>query len=180
MFRRKLLATAMSVALLLTATAVQAAPPSSATLTAEWTSGAPGDMTFEEGSITVSETPDGVVVLSFDVTRTIECLGTEGAATIERWQATDAPASLSVKNNLASATATATVTGGFSVITNCPGVTPGTGDVGAVTIEATATARTARERTQDGVRILTRSVDVAIVAGSLIRQAPGEIERLIG
>jgi len=180
MFRRKMLATAMSVSILLTATAVQAAPPTTATLTAEWTSGAPGGPVFEERSITVTETPDGVVSLSFDITRTLECLGTEGASTTERWQATAVPASLSVKNNLSAASAAATVTGGFSVTGNCPGVNAVSGDVGLVTIETVATSRTMRERTADGVRILTRSVDVAFNAGSFRVQGPGELEKRIG
>lgn len=177
MSRRTLLAAAMSVAIVLTTTAVQAAPPTTASLTAGWTSGAPGDMVFERGSITVTEALNGDVTLSFDVTRIVACLG--GAAT-ERWQATDAPASLSIKNNLASASAVATVTGGFSLTSNCLGVGPAAGDVGLVTIETVATARTLRERTADGVRILTRSVDVAIVAGSLSRQGSGGIQKIIG
>ena len=177
MFRRKLLAAAMSMAILLTATAVQAAPPTTATLTAEWTSGTPADMVFEVGSITVTEALNGDVTLSFDITRTVVCLD---GVTTERWQATDAPASLSIKNNLSSATAVATVVGGFSIASTCDDVISRVGDVGLVTIDTVATARTLRERTADGVRILTRSVDVAIVAGSLIRQAPGEIEKLIG
>jgi hypothetical protein len=180
MFRRKLLAAAMSMAILLTTTAVQAAPPTTASLTSAWTSGAPGGMVFEVGSITVTEALDGVVLLSFVITRTTACLGVVGASTTELWQATDAPASLSIKNNLSSATAVATVTGGFSVTSDCPGVAPDGGDVGLVTIDTVATARTVRERTADGVRILTRSVDVAIVAGSLIREAPGEIQKTIG
>jgi hypothetical protein len=180
MFRRKLLAAAMSMAILLTATAVQAAPPTTATLTAEWTSGTPVDMVFEEGSITVTEALNGDVTLSFVITRTIVCTGDPTASTIERWQATDAPASWSIKNNLASASAEATVTGGFSVTSSCPGVIEVAGDVGLVTIDTLATDRTVRERTADGIRILTRSVDVAIVAGSLIRQAPGEIQKAIG
>ncbi|HUP17748.1 MAG TPA: hypothetical protein VM848_17090 [Acidimicrobiia bacterium] len=180
MFRRKLLAAAMSVAILLTTTAVQAAPATTATLTAEWTSGAEGDISVEVGSVTVTQAVNGDVTLSFDVTRTIACLGVAGASTREVWQAIDAPASLAVKNNLSSATATATVTGGFSVTSNCPGVILDSGDVGLIIIEAVATARTVRERTADGIRILTRSVDVAIVAGSLIRQAPGALEKSIG
>ena len=178
MFRRKLFAAAMSVAILLTTTAVQAAPSATTSLTSTWTT--PGDMIVEVGSVTVTETPDGVVSLSFDIMRTIQCLGTAGASTTEHWQAADVPASWSIKNNLSSASAAATVAGGFSVTSNCPGVEPVSGNVGLVTIDTLATARTMRERTADGVRILTRSVDVAIVAGSLSRQAPGEIQKTIG
>ena len=179
MFRRRMLAAAMSVAILFTTTAVQAAPQSTVTFTAEWTSGAAGDLVFENGSITVTETPDGVVSLSFDISRTTQCLGTENASTTERWQATGVPASLSTKNNLSSATAVATVTGGFSITSSCFDVVPA-GDVGLVTVETVATARTLRERTADGARILTRSVEVAIVGGSVERRAPGEIQKTIG
>jgi hypothetical protein len=180
MFRRKLFATAISVTILLTATAVQAAPSTTVSLTTGWTSGVAGDMVVEVGSVTVTETPDGAVSLSFVVTRTIACPDLEGAWTTERWQATDAPATLSIKNNLASASAVATVIGGLSVTSDCPGVGQVTGNVGLVTIDALATDRTVRERTADGVRTLTRSVDVTVVAGSLIRQAPGEAQKIIG
>lgn len=180
MFRRKLLAAASSVAILLISTAVQAAPSTTVSLTTGWTSGAAGDMVVEVGSVTVTETPDGVVSLSFVVTRTIACTDLAGAATTERWEATDAPASLSIKNNLASASVVATVTGGFSVTSDCPGVTEVGRDVGPVTIEAVAVDRTVRDRTADGVRTLTRSVDVTVMAGSLTRQSPGELQKTIG
>ena len=179
MFRRKLLAAAMSVAILLMSTAAQAAPTTSTSLTTGWTSGASGDMVVEVGSVTVTQTPDGDVTLSFVINRTIVCPDVPTALTTERWEAT-APASLSIKNNLSSASAAATVTGGYSVTSNCPDVIEVSGDVGLITIETVANARTVRERTADGVRILTRSVDFAIVAGSLERQAPGEIQKVIG
>ena len=140
----------------------------------------PGDMVVEVGSLTVTEALDGVVSLSFDRTRTIECLSLEGASTIERWETTDVPASLSIKNNLASASAVATVTGGFSVTSDCPGVIEDGGDVGLVTVDTVAAARTVRERTADGVRILTRRVGLAILAGSRSHQAPGKIQKSIG
>ena len=44
------------------------------------------------------------MTLSFDMSRTVACLAVPGASTTERWQATNAPATLSVKNNLSSAT----------------------------------------------------------------------------
>jgi hypothetical protein len=75
MFRRKLLAAASSVAILLISTAVQAAPSTSVSLSSAWTSGEAGDMVEEVGSITVTEAPDGVVSLSFVITRTIVCTG---------------------------------------------------------------------------------------------------------
>jgi hypothetical protein len=87
---------------------------------------------------------------------------------------------LSIKNNLSSARAVATIPGGFSLTSTCPGVEAGGGDIGLVAIDMVATAKTVRERTAEGVRILTRSVDVAITAGSLSRQAPGEIEKRTG
>lgn len=180
MFRRRMLAAASSVTILLISTAVQAAPSATVSLTTGWTSGVAGDMVVEVGSVSLTETPDGVVSLSLVVTRTIACPELEGASTTERWEATDAPASLSTKNNLASASAVATVTGGFSVTSDCPGVTETGGNVGVVTIEILATDRTVRDRTADGVRTLTRNVAVTVRAGSLARQAPGELEKVIG
>ena len=180
MFRRRMLAAAGSVAILLISTAVQAAPSTTVRLTTGWTSGVAGDMVVEVGSVSVTETPDGVVSLSLVVTRTIACPDLEGTSTIERWEAADAPASLSIKNNLASASAVATVTSGFSVTSDCTGVTETSQNVGIVTIETSATGRTVRDRAADGVRILTRKVDVTVVAGSLIRQAPGQLEKVIG
>lgn len=180
MFGRKLFASATAVMLVLTATAVQAAPPATTNLTASWSSGAPGASIVSLGQITVTEAPDGTVTLSFDISFTVACEGLAGAATTTRWQATDAPASLSVRNNLALATATANVAGGFSVTSTCPGVTEVTGDVGLVTIDAVATNRTLRERTADGVRILTRSISAAHQVGSWSAVATGEIEKRIG
>jgi hypothetical protein len=180
MFGRKLLASATAVVLVLTATAVQAAPPATTNLTASWSSGAPGDMIVDVGQITVTEAPNGTVTLSFDITHTVACLALPGASTTERWQATNVPAALSVKNNLSSATATANVVGGFSVTSTCPGVIDATGNVGAVAIDAVATNRTLRERTLDRVRILTRTVDAAVQVGSWSSMTTGELEKRIG
>ena len=180
MFGRKLLASSALVMLLLTATAVQAAPQVTTTFIARWSSGSPGDMIVEVGQIAVTEAANGAVTLAFDFTRTIACPALPGASTIERWQATDAPATMSVKNNLSSATVTANIVGGASVTSTCPGVDNTTGDVGAVTIEAVATTRTLRERTIDRVRILTRTVEAAVSLGSWSFVTTGEIEKRIG
>ena len=122
MFGRKLFASATAVMLVLTATAVQAAPPATTSVTASWSSGSQGGLIVSLGQITVTEAPNGAVTLSFDIIHTVACLGLPGASTTERWQATNVPATLSVKNNLSSATATANVVGGFSVTSTCPGV----------------------------------------------------------
>jgi hypothetical protein len=180
MFGRRLFASVTAVVLVLTATAVQAAPPATTSLTTSWSSGAPGGRVVSLGQITVTETSNGTVTLSFDITFTVACEGLVGASTTTRWQATDAPASLSVKNNLASATATANVVSGFSVTSTCPGVTEVTGDVGVVTIDAVGTNRTLRERTDDGVRILTRSISAGLHVGSWSAVVTGEIEKQIG
>ena len=180
MFGRKLFASSALVMLLLTATAVQAAPQVTTNFTANWSSGSPSDMIFEVGEIAVTEAPNGAVTLSFDVTRTVACPALPGASTIEVWQATDAPVTMSVKNNLASATATANIVGGLSVTSTCPGVTDTTGNIGAVTIDAVAATRTSRERTIDRVRVLTRNVDAAVSLGSWSFVTTGEIEKRIG
>ena len=180
MFGRKLFASATAVVLVLTATAVQAAPPATTSLTASWSSGASDGTTVSLGQITVTEATNGTVTLSFDITHTVACAGSPGASTTARWQATDAPASVSVKNNLSSATATANIVGGFSVTSTCPGVTEVTGDVGLVKIDAVATDRTSRERTLDRVRILTRSISAALHVGSWSAVVTGEIEKRIG
>jgi hypothetical protein len=180
MFGRRLFASATAVMLVLTATAVQAAPSATTTVSASWSSGNPGDRFVSLGQITLTEAPDGTVTLSFDITFTVACEELIGASTTTRWQATDVPASLSVKNNLTSATATADVVGGFSVTSSCPGVPVVTDDVGPVTVDAVGTNRTLRERTADGVRILTRSISAGLHVGSWSAVVTGEIEKRIG
>ena len=180
MFGRKFVAAATSVMLLLIATAAQAAPPSTATLIAGWSVGGPGALIVETGQVTITEAVTGEVTLSFDIIRTVACLAVPGASTTERWQATNAPATLSVKNNLSSATLVANVVGGLSVTSNCPGVDAVTGNVGPVSIDAVASTRTLRERTTDGVRILSRTVQLALNVGSLSIEGTGEIEKRIG
>ena len=180
MFGRRLFASVTAVVLVLTATAVQAAPSATTNVTASWSSGNPGDLIVEVGQLTVTEAPNGTVTLSFDVSRTVVCFAFPEASTTERWQATNVPATLSVKNNLSSATATATVVGGFSVTSSCPGTVQTTGNVGAVALDAVATNRTLRERTADRVRILTRGFDAAVNFGSWSFGVTGEIEKRIG
>ena len=178
MFGRKMIASSALVMLLLTATAVQAAPQVTTNFTANWSSGNPGDMIFEVGQIAVTEAPNGAVTLSFDVTRTIACPALPGASTIERWQATDAPVTMSVKNNLSSGQLPISWEG--RVLPAPVPAWPTTGNVGAVTIDAVATTRTSRERTIDRVRILTRVVDAAVSLGSWSFVTTGEIEKRIG
>lgn len=180
MFGRKSFASTTALVLILTATAVQAAPSVTTSLTASLSSGSPGDLVVESGEITVTQAPDGTVTMSFDIIRTILCLSLSGASTIERYQAINVPATLSVKNNLASATAAANVVGGYSVTSTCPSMVPVTGDVGPVVINAVATDRTVRERTIDRVRVLTRSFDAAVTFGSWTFGVAGEIEKRIG
>jgi hypothetical protein len=115
--------------------------------------------------VTVEEDPTGAVTLTINVTRTRACFGGSPGSTIETWQGTTATASLTVANNLASVSASGTFTSGYSLTSTCTGVAPVSDSIGDVLVEGLATDRTIRERTSDGVRILTRTADLTATWG---------------
>ena len=79
MFGRKFVAAATTVMLLLMATAAQAAPPSTATLTRRLERGwARRRWWSKRVKCTITESVTGEVTLSFDIVRTVACLGSAG------------------------------------------------------------------------------------------------------
>ncbi|HSL25300.1 MAG TPA: hypothetical protein VLA54_03390 [Acidimicrobiia bacterium] len=175
--RRKTLAIGIGAVLLLSATAAQARPPETTTVTLNVLRDVEGY--HEEGIVTVREDPTGAVSLTIDITRTQACPGGSSVSRSETWRGTTTTASLTVANNLSSATASGTFTSGYSLTSSCEGET-GNGAIGEVLIEGLATDRATRERTSDGVRRLTRTADLTATWGFSAFQGTGAIVKDIG
>ncbi|MGH8928644.1 MAG: hypothetical protein ACRDWH_09860 [Acidimicrobiia bacterium] len=179
MLGRKLLALAMLVVLLLAATAVQAAPPQT-----EWSVVADLNRVFtptaiRTGHVTFTQAADGTVSLSFDVTFTWECL--DGAPSVERWTGSaTSGVTLTVAKNLSSAAAASGVFGGgYSRTSTCLGDVADVA-IGEVTFSPDAISKTERERTADGVRVLTRPASGFLMLGSIMETVSAEIVKEIG
>ncbi|MGQ0848152.1 MAG: hypothetical protein ACT4OP_03395 [Actinomycetota bacterium] len=166
---RRLLSVLSVVLAMVLATAASAKPPATTTVSAAISR---VDVT---GSLEVTEDPAGNVTLDLFAVRTTM---NGGCTVTETWDAAG-PAVLAVANNLSSATATATFAGGHTLVDNCGG-SSGPSPIGQVLVDALATAKTDRLRTEAGVRIVTRTAQVTVTFGSVGVVVPGEIEKTIG
>lgn len=172
------MALVVTAGLLFAGTAAQAKPATTTTVAVDLSVTAPG--LVQTGAVEVVEGADGTTTLIIDVTRTRDCAGGVPGTTVERWQGTTTVASLTVPNNLSSASAVGTLTAGYVWSSTCEGPAYLEGPVGDVIVEGLATDRTVRDRTSAGTRILTRSADFTVTFGTGAATSTGIIERLIG